>query len=278
MVLAIWLQFCLPQHALSRFLGWWANCRITWIKNLIIRRFVKRYEVDMNDAQLSDPCAFVSFNAFFTRHLKPAARPICAQSHHYAMPADGRLVAVGSWQSQSPQLLIKGHEQSLAALIAEPVLPAAWQQGSYAVIYLAPKNYHRVHMPFAGKLMSMAYVPGKLFSVNEATVAHIPGLFARNERLICRFATDQGELLVVMVGAMIVASIVTSWAGLIAPGGHGVQQFDYRDQSITLSKGEEIGYFQLGSTVIVINQNQHLNLITPINAAVCMGQSLWAND
>lgn len=277
-MLAIWLQFAVPQHALSRFLGWWANCRITWIKNLIIRGFVKRYVVDMSDAQQEDPCAYVSFNAFFTRQLKSMARPICHGDHQYAMPADGRLVALGSWQSQAPRLCIKGHEQSLAALIAEPELPSGWQQGSYAVIYLAPKNYHRVHMPFAGKLLSMTYVPGKLFSVNEATVAHIPGLFARNERLICRFATEQGELLVVMVGAMIVASMVTKWAGVIAPGGKVVQQFDYHDQSITFVKGDEIGYFQLGSTVIVINQQQHLRPIAPINEAVCMGQCLWVSD
>ncbi len=275
---AIWRQFLVPQHGLSRFLGWWANCRVTWVKNLIILGFVKRYAVDMSDAEQSDPCAYVSFNAFFTRHLKSTVRPICQASNQYAMPADGRLVAAGVWHEQSPSLLIKGQEQVLSALIAESSLPADWQQGSYAVIYLAPKNYHRVHMPFAGTLTSMTFVPGRLFSVNEATAEHIPGLFTRNERLVCRFATEQGELIVVLVGAMIVASMVTRWAGIVAPGSKTPQRFDYSDQSIKLSKGEELGYFQLGSTVIVISQNKRLQLLAPINQAVSMGQCLWMGD
>ncbi len=274
-MLAIWLQFLLPQHGLSRFLGWWANCRVVWIKNLIITQFVKSYGVDMQDAVQTDPLAYDSFNAFFTRTLKPQARPICAQADQYAMPADGRLVAAGAWQQQPPSLLIKGHQQTLAALLAEPSMPSDWYQGSYAVIYLAPKDYHRIHMPFAGKLLSMTFVPGRLFSVNEATAAHIPGLFARNERLICRFETEQGEMLVVMVGAMIVASMVTRWAGVIAPATKTLVRFDYRDQEISFQKGDELGYFQLGSTVILLTPHDGLQLQAFLGSDVKMGQCLW---
>lgn len=274
-MLAIWIQYFLPQRILSSCLAAFANCRIGWVKNAIINCFASYYRVDMQDARLTNLSDYPSFNAFFTRALRADARPVCLLPQQYAMPADGKLVAAGSWQQNAPNLLIKNHRQSLVGLMAESALPESWTNGSYAVVYLSPRDYHRVHMPFDGSLLSMTFVPGRLFSVNESTVAAIPDLFSLNERLICRFATEQGELIVIWVGAMIVGSMVTRWCGVVAPGSSQPQTFDYAHQPLLFRKGEELGYFQLGSTVVVLTPGVELSLGAAVGQEVKMGQCLW---
>lgn len=246
-------QYAVPQHLLSRFVGWLAESRIPFIKNTFIRNFATRYRVDMSEAVQENPLAYENFNAFFTRALKPGARPIDVTSDGIACPADGAISQHGDIQGD---LLFqaKGHYFSLLELLggdAERAQP--FRDGKFATVYLSPRDYHRVHMPITGTLREMIYVPGDLFSVNTRTAANVPRLFARNERVVAIFDTELGPLAVVLVGAMIVASIETVWAGIVAPMARQVRVTDYRHapQPIVLEKGAELGRFRLGSTVIL---------------------------
>lgn len=252
--LFILLQYLLPQHLLSRLAGSIASCEIRWLKNLLIRRFISAYGVDMTQALEPDPAAYPSFNAFFTRALRPDARPLPAAADAVLCPADGALSAIGAIAGDT-LIQAKGHNYTVTALLGgDPAHAALFHNGSFATVYLSPKDYHRVHMPLAGTLREMIHVPGKLFSVNQTTANNIPQLFARNERVVCLFDTEAGPMAVVLVGAMIVAAIDTVWAGQVAPAAHGPKISDYRQASpeIQLQKGLELGRFRLGSTAIVL--------------------------
>lgn len=250
--LFIVLQHLIPQHLLSRGTGWLAATRIKSIKNTFISRFAKAYNVNMAEAAEENPLAYENFNAFFTRALKPGTRPIAAGAKTVACPADGAISQIGGI-TQDRIFQAKGHDYGVAALLggdAERARP--FLGGHFATVYLSPKDYHRVHMPFTGRLREMIYVPGDLYSVNAATAGNVDNLFARNERLVCLFDTAAGPMAVVLVGAMIVAGIATVWAGDIKPHGRHVTVSSYQHENITLQKGDELGRFYLGSTAIVL--------------------------
>jgi len=237
------LQKVLPQHGLSRLAGRVAASETVWLKNLLIRQFARWYPVDMSEAERPALAEYRSFNDFFTRALKPQVRSIASQPDAVVCPADGAVSQLGA--IESAQLIqAKGHSYSIHSLAG--ALGAGFDRGSFCTIYLAPHDYHRVHQPFDGTLVETLAVPGALFSVNAATEQSVDGLFARNERLVCRFDTDFGPMLVVLVGAMIVASIATDWVGPQSP----YQLEERSEHHLVYRRGEEIGRFLLGSTVI----------------------------
>ena len=248
----IWLQKLTPQHTLSRIMGWFGNCRCRHYKNWMINKFIRAFGVDMSEALEEDPTNYPHFNAFFTRQLKPTARDLNKPENCVISPADGAISEFGAIK-QGQLLQAKGVSYSLETLVADKQCAEQFQDGSFMTIYLSPKDYHRVHMPLSGTLTAMRYVPGKLFSVNQEAVAGIPGLFARNERAVCLFDTEHGPMAVILVGAMIVASIHTVWAGQVAPcRQRTVQHWDYSKQPLHLARGAEMGHFQMGSTAIVL--------------------------
>lgn len=253
-LLFIILQYLTPQHALSRLVAKLADSEVPWVKNTFIDWFHRRYQVDMSEAAEPDPALYPSFNAFFTRALKPDARPLEGGDETVASPADGAISQLGAI-SAGRILQAKGQTYSVLELVGgDPLLAQRFEGGSFATIYLAPRDYHRVHMPVAGTLRQMTYVPGQLFSVNQATAANVPRLFARNERLVCVFDTDFGPVAVVLVGAMIVAGIETAWAGQVAPPTRSVATLRYGEllAPVRLERGDELGRFKLGSTVILL--------------------------
>jgi phosphatidylserine decarboxylase len=267
------IQYPVPHHLLSRLVGRLADCRLPWLKNALIKAFIKRFGVDMREAAEPDPTAYASFNDFFTRPLKPGARPL---GDGVLSPADGTLSQFGA--IEAGQLVqAKGHRFSLAELLGgDSEAARRYLGGSFATVYLSPKDYHRVHMPLGGTLTEMVYVPGRLFSVNAATAEHVPNLFARNERLVCHFDTEQGPMVMVLVGAMIVAAIETVWAGQVTPLSGQVQRIRF-DSPVHLERGEEMGRFKLGSTVVMgfADPVAFETALSP-NAKVWMGQSLGA--
>ncbi|MDC8803565.1 archaetidylserine decarboxylase [Halomonas pacifica] len=241
------IQYPLPHHLLSRLVGRLAETRIGWLKQLLIKAFIRRFRVDMSEARDSDPGAYACFNDFFTRPLREGARPI---ESGLVSPADGTLSQFGETH-HGTLIQAKGQAFSITSLLGGDMHRAApFRQGSFATIYLSPRDYHRVHMPLTGTLKEMVYVPGRLFSVNQATADHVPNLFARNERLVCFFDTEEGPMAMVLVGAMIVAAIETVWAGQVTPLSGRVQTIRF-DEPITLEKGAEMGRFKLGSTVVM---------------------------
>jgi phosphatidylserine decarboxylase len=247
------LQQMIPQHALSRLVGKIASSQSKLIKNTFIRWFVKRYQVDMSLALEQDPLAYASFNDFFTRALKPDARPIAADSRAIVCPADGAISQLG--QIRDGRIFqAKGQDYTALELLGgDEALAAEFDEGNFATVYLSPRDYHRVHMPYTGKLRSMISVPGELYSVNTATANQVPRLFARNERAVAIFDTDIGPMAVVLVGAMIVAGIETVWDGQIAPfASREIETSLYPYQNLTLEKGAEMGRFKLGSTAIIL--------------------------
>ncbi|MDT8398672.1 MAG: archaetidylserine decarboxylase [Pseudomonadales bacterium] len=248
------VQYLVPHHFLSRLAGFFASSTRPGFKNFIIGAFIRHYGVNMAEALQPDPEGFDCFNDFFTRALKPDARPVAADPATIVSPADGLLSAIGV--IRAGQLLqAKNKRFSLAALLGGSEARARpFLAGSFATVYLSPRDYHRVHMPCAGTLTEMVFIPGRLFSVNQTTSDKIPDLFARNERVVCLFDTALGPMAVVLVGAMIVASIETVWAGQVAPGTRQPACTDYRAQQppIHLEKGQEMGRFKLGSTAIVL--------------------------
>ena len=250
--LFILFQYLLPHHLLSRLAGCLANCTWSWVKTPFITWFVKRYQVDMSQALEENPTAYSSFNDFFTRALKPDARPLDQTSGSILCPADGAISQLGKIE-HGRIFQAKGHSFSVQELLGgNAELAAPFQGGEFATVYLSPRDYHRVHMPLGGTLKEMIYVPGKLFSVNQTTAKNVPELFARNERVVCLFDTEAGPMAVVLVGAMIVASVETVWAGLVAPPSRELRSTAYGQAAPSLEKGDEMGRFKLGSTAIVL--------------------------
>ncbi len=251
------LQQVIPQHLLSRLVGKLAASHNRLIKNTFITWFVKQYQVDLSEAKIETANGFSTFNDFFTRELKEGRRDISRAPNTIASPADGAISEIGKVELGS-LMQAKGQYYSLAQLLAGNAEQCnRYMDGVFATIYLSPKDYHRVHMPLDGTLKNMTYVPGDLFSVNQATANHIPGLFARNERLICEFSSPQGDFIMILVGAMIVAGIETVWAGDVAPVKPVLKTTDFSNlKSVELKKGEEMGRFKLGSTVILLFQEK----------------------
>ncbi|MBT7330017.1 MAG: phosphatidylserine decarboxylase, partial [Oceanospirillaceae bacterium] len=246
------MQYLLPQHLISRIVGMLAASSVPIIKDTFINVFVKRFKVDMSEAEQQNTSEFDSFNDFFTRSLKADARMIDNNPTHLACPVDGAISQLGSISGEK-LFQAKGHDFDLTTLLGGNAdLAQPFIDGEFATVYLAPKDYHRIHMPCDGTLTHMVHVPGQLFSVNQATAAAVPGLFARNERVVTIFETEFGPMAMVLVGAMIVASVETTWAGLVCPKGKAVSHFNYTaQQPIEFKKGDEMGRFKLGSTVIV---------------------------
>ncbi len=265
------------QKVLTNLLGYLANSRLSIIKNAFIRLFKHSYAIDMSEALEENPYNYLSFHDFFIRRLKEHARPIDADENSITSPADGVLSQVGVLE-QDQLLQAKGKYYSVLQLLAgDQRLAEIFQDGSHALIYLAPHNYHRVHMPMTGRLLEMIYVPGALFSVSPCTALHVDGLFAKNERVIAIFETSVGKMAVILVGAMIVGSIATVWAGKITPprDRHDVTRFNYNNLDITLEKGAELGYFSLGSTVITLFEQDKIEWINGLSAnAIQMGQAI----
>ncbi|WP_339516109.1 archaetidylserine decarboxylase [Pseudomonas sp. RL_15y_Pfl2_60] len=270
-------QYLLPHHLLSRLIGCAAECRTAWFKNRLINWFIKRYNVDMSQAQVEDPTAFEHFNAFFTRALKNDARPLDASSEAVLCPADGAISQLGKIE-HGRIFQAKGHSFSVVELLGgDTQLASPFMGGEFATVYLSPKDYHRVHMPLTGTLKQMVYVPGRLFSVNQTTAENVPELFARNERVVCLFDTERGPMAVVLVGAMIVASVETVWAGLVTPPKRELKTFAYDEAArapIHLEKGAEMGRFKLGSTAVVLFGPEQVKWCEDLSAgsSVQMGQ------
>jgi len=270
-------QYSLPHHTLSRLAGIVCNCRQATFKNWLIDKFIRDYQVDMTSALEEDPHKYLTFNQFFTRELKPDARPIVQESDAIACPVDGSVSQIGTIQ-QGQLLQAKGHSYGLQELLGGSAnLALTFQNGSFATLYLAPKDYHRIHMPLAGQLRQMIHVPGQLFSVSTKTAQCIPNLFARNERVIALFDTQAGPMAVILVGAMLVASIATQWAGIITPPSRKeVRTWEYKNSDVFLDRGAEMGHFQLGSTAIVLFGANKINWAKELqeNSIVRMGQLL----
>jgi len=246
------LQYLLPQHGLSRLVHALARVRVRWIKNALIRAFMRVFVPDLSDAAEKNPCAYPTFNAFFTRPLAPDARPVAAANAAIACPVDGTVSECGNILGDRI-LQAKGHDYTLDALLAgRAPLAKRFEGGRFATIYLAPWNYHRIHMPLAGTLTEAWYVPGRLFSVNRTTAAHVAGLFARNERLVCLFEGATSFALV-LVGALNVGSMETVWHGEVTPRRpRTLTSLPVGTPAGVLAKGEEMGCFNMGSTVILL--------------------------
>ncbi len=248
--LFVWLQYVLPQHALSRLVLAATRVRMPWFKNLLTRGFLRLFSVDMSEAAETDPYRYGSFNEFFTRALRAEARPIDADREKIASPVDGMVSECGVIDNDR-LLQAKGRQYTLDELLARQPWARSFEGGSFATLYLAPFNYHRIHMAVRGTLRDTVYVPGRLFSVNSATAGHVPRLFARNERVLTLFDTEFGQFALVMVGALNVGSMATVWAGDITPAAHRVMT-RIPCPAVTLDKGAELGRFNMGSTVILL--------------------------
>lgn len=263
------LQRLLPQHLISRLVGRLANARAPWIRKPLVQGFARYYGVDMHEAERPDLDDYGSFNDFFTRALQAGARPLDPDPAALLSPADGVISQAGCIEDDR-LLQAKGTRYSLSSLIADG--GEAYRGGTFATVYLAPWDYHRVHLPAAGTLTATTAIPGSLFSVNARTESAVSDLFCRNERLVCHFETDHGPMLVVLVGALIVASIETVWGGPVSP----YRRLERRQWQETLPRGAEIGRFLLGSTVIVCCPPGRLELDPAVvpGAAVKVGQRL----
>jgi phosphatidylserine decarboxylase len=252
--LAVAWQYLLPKQALTALMGSLARVQGGGSTTAAIRWFIQRYRVNMAEAADPNPAAYKSFNDFFTRALKPGARPL-AQAD-WICPVDGAISQFGKIE-QGRIFQAKGHHYSATALVGgDGALAAHFQNGHFATLYLSPKDYHRIHMPRAGKLLRMIHVPGDLFSVNPATARGVPGLFARNERVVCVFDGNEsqpGPWVLVLVGATIVGSMATVWHGVVNPPRPGnLREWAYQDKNIALRQGDEMGRFLLGSTVVML--------------------------
>ena len=253
--LAVMPQYFFPKQALTTFAGWVAGHERGWVTTEIIRRFVRKYGVNMNEALDANIASYASFNDFFTRALKPGARPL-AQAD-LICPVDGAVSQFGPI-SGDQIFQAKGHRYSTTALLGgDAALAEQFKNGSFATLYLSPSDYHRIHMPCDGRLVQMIYVPGDLFSVNPTTARGVPGLFARNERVVCVFESERGptrqKFVLVLVGATIVGSMATVWHGVVNPPRlPDVKTWNYAGQAVELKQGDEMGRFLLGSTVIAL--------------------------
>jgi len=250
------LQYAMPKHAISRLVGKLAAAKMGWLTTKLIDIFIKAYNINMNEAKLKKANDFDTFNDFFTRELEDGARTIDSDANTLCYPVDGAISQQGDIV-EGKLIQAKGFDYSLTSLLGGDARTAApFQKGKFSCIYLAPKDYHRIHMPMAATLREMIYVPGELFSVNPLTANNVPDLFARNERVVTIFDTEHGALAMVLVGATIVASIETTWAGTITPpAGKDIFRWQYPAKgvdAIKFNKGDEMGRFKLGSTVVSV--------------------------
>lgn len=256
-------------------MGHLANLQAGAVTTAVIRWFIKRYQVDMSEALNPDPAAYPSFNAFFTRALKPDARRL-AQAE-WICPVDGAVSQIGAIEGDQI-FQAKGHHYSTQALVGgDAKLAQQFENGHFATVYLSPRDYHRIHMPCAGKLLRMVHVPGDLFSVNPTTARGVPGLFARNERVVCVFEGAAGPFAMVLVGATVVGSMATTWHGIVNPPRPGkVREWNYADQDIHLAQGAEMGRFLLGSTIVLLTPasdlqfSKHWQATTPVRLGEAM--------
>ncbi|HEY5716823.1 MAG TPA: archaetidylserine decarboxylase [Psychromonas sp.] len=260
-------QYLLAKHLLSRLVGKLAAARAGKLTTFLIKKFIKQFKVDMSEALHSSADDFKTFNDFFTRELKPGIRPIIEGDDNLALPVDGCVSQIGEIK-EGRIFQAKGHDFSLRELLGgRDDVAAPFDEGLFSTIYLSPKDYHRIHMPISGKLEQMIFIPGDLFSVNPLTAQNVPNLFARNERAVAIFSTAVGPMAMVLVGATIVASIETVWAGTIAPTKNKeIQYWDYRDQDIVLQKGAEMGRFKLGSTIVALFPKGSVNFPESLQA------------
>ena len=269
-------QYILPQHPLSRIVYALMRIKIKWVKNLLIHTISKLAGINVDEALSSDLDDYACFNDWFTRALKPGARVFDQDPRAFLSPCDGRISETGVLQ-ESSILQAKGKDYSLLDLLANDPVCAQLANGYFSTIYLSPKDYHRIHMPISGRLQRMIHVPGRLFSVAPYTVRQVPRLFARNERVISIFDTDSGPLVMVLVGAMLVSSTETVWAGEVTPTKNkAVTVTEYSSDDISLAKGAEMGRFNMGSTVILLMPSGSVEGMTGLGAgdAVMVGQRL----
>ncbi|TCB49401.1 phosphatidylserine decarboxylase [Acinetobacter sp. ANC 4779] len=264
-------QRVVPQHQLSRVVGKLAASENPIVKNTVIQAFKAQYGIDMSIAEQSNALKYKSFNEFFTRSLKDGVRAIDNNPNSIVSPADGAISQLGKIED-GDIFQAKGQSFSVEKLIADPQLAEPFKNGQFATVYLSPKDYHRVHMPFAGTLTETLYVPGELFSVNQTTAENIPGLFARNERMVCLFDTELGRMAVVLVGAMIVAGIETVATGKVKPTG----RLELNQHNLFLEKGAELGRFYLGSTAVILFEQDKIqwDAMFKANSVVVMGEAL----
>jgi phosphatidylserine decarboxylase len=255
--LAVLPQYLMPKLAMTRLAGRIASAEWGALTTWVIEGFISRYKVNMSEAVHEDPAHYKSFNEFFTRPLKEGVRPLASST--WVCPVDGAISQCGAIELDQI-FQAKGHQYSTRALVGgDAALAAQFQNGQFATLYLSPRDYHRIHMPIAGKLLRMIHVPGDLFSVNPTTARGVPGLFARNERVVCEFETAQGPMVLVLVGATIVGSMATVWHGQVNPPRPGiVREWHYDTQNVLLQKGEEMGRFLLGSTVVMLFQQNSI--------------------
>jgi len=270
-------QYFIPKHLLSSGMHWFMQVETTWVKNNTIKLLTKIYDINVSEAADENMDNYPHFNAFFTRALKPDARPIDDMPDSWVSPADG-LISQSTHIDGNKIIQAKCHNYTIEALVGGDIEYAKkFKNGDAAVIYLSPKDYHRVHIPVDAELISMTYVPGDLFAVNPATVRQVEGLFARNERLVIRFESDKGPFCLIMVGAIFVGSMETVFQGKITPEYQPtIQHWDYSEENISFAKGDEIGRFNMGSTVVLLThegQIPELGKIHP-DTPIQMGQHL----
>ncbi|WP_288449361.1 archaetidylserine decarboxylase [uncultured Acinetobacter sp.] len=264
-------QSLVPQHQLSRVVGKLAESENLLVKTAVIQAFKSKYGIDLSIAQQADALKYKSFNEFFTRALKDGVRVIDNAQDSIVSPADGAISQIGSIDD-GEVFQAKGQSFSVEKLIGDPQLAQPFKHGQFATVYLSPRDYHRVHMPLTGRLTETLYIPGELFSVNQVTAENIPGLFARNERMVCLFDTELGRMAVVLVGAMIVAGIETVVTGKVKPTG----RLELNHHDVVLEKGDELGRFYLGSTAIVLFEKDKMAWESQFkaNSVVVMGERL----
>jgi len=270
------IQYILPHHFLSRIVYVLMRSEIVWLKNALIRLISRIAGINVSEALSPDPADYASFNAWFTRALKPGARIFDTDPQAFLSPCDGRISETGKLH-ENRILQAKGKEYTLQDLLANDPVCSQLTDGYFSTIYLSPKDYHRIHMPLGGRLQRMIHVPGRLFSVAPYTARLVPGLFARNERVISIFETDSGPLVMVLVGAMLVSSTETVWAGEVTPSKNkDLTVTDYSEENISLSKGDEMGRFNMGSTVILLMPSDTVRTIegTEAGNSVNVGQAL----
>ncbi len=270
----LWLQHALPHHALSMIVNAATRSTFKPFKNLLIRQIQRRFDVDMSAYEHASPDAYESFNAFFTRPILPEHRPIDADELSIVSPVDGAVSQAGTINDDRV-FQAKGIDYSLEALVGDTAEAQAFRSGEFATLYLSPRDYHRIHMPCDGTLRRTIYIPGRLFSVAPLTTNHIPGLFARNERLVCLFDTPAGRMALIMVGAVMVSAMDTVWSGPVPPAWKR-RINDYPEEPPTLTKGQEMGRFNMGSTVILLFEEDAMQWLPKVEATarVKMGESI----
>ncbi len=267
------LQYCCPQRKITQFVGWLAECRWKWFKNWAIKRLIRKYHVNLSEAASENLDDYPNFNSFFTRQLKPECRPIPPGADILSSPADGCVSQIGKIHDD---ILIQAKQfyyTTVSLLGGSETLAHRFENGNFATLYLAPKDYHRVHMPIRGKLLETTYIPGKLFSVDQVTTQSVPNLFSRNERLVCIFETEIGPVAVILVGAMLVGNIETVW-----PMQHPRNEIttEHYANGVVLERGAELGLFKMGSTVILLFPKGKVEWESALqeNSAVKVGEAM----